>query len=213
MKIDGIIFDMDGVLVDIGKSYREAIRQTASYFLGRKVEKKEVDNIKCKIGMNNDWDATYALINIRNISYNDVKDYFQSKYLGDGKVSGLMSKEKLLISRDKLKRLKNKYRKFGIATGRSRQETLIALRNFNLGKFFPEKNIIAMEDTKEGKPSPAPLLLAKKRMRVSNPIYIGDTISDVVAAQQANIFCVYIGKEKLGDMQIDNVNNLQDVLL
>ena len=39
MKVtyDGLIFDMDGVLVDVSKSYREAIRQTTSYFLKRSI--------------------------------------------------------------------------------------------------------------------------------------------------------------------------------
>jgi len=37
-KYDGLIFDMDGVLVDVSQSYREAIRQTAGYFLKRKRE-------------------------------------------------------------------------------------------------------------------------------------------------------------------------------
>jgi len=36
-KYDGLIFDMDGILVDVSKSYRETIRQTAGYFLKRNV--------------------------------------------------------------------------------------------------------------------------------------------------------------------------------
>ena len=62
-KYDGLIFDMDGVIVDVSRSYREAIRQTAGYFLKRNVLMSEVGEIKNKPGMNNDWDAPYSLIN------------------------------------------------------------------------------------------------------------------------------------------------------
>ena len=35
MPSEVLVFDMDGVLVDVTESYREAIRQTVSYFTGR----------------------------------------------------------------------------------------------------------------------------------------------------------------------------------
>ena len=34
-KIKAIIFDIDGVLIDVSKSYRVAIAQTAEFFLGQ----------------------------------------------------------------------------------------------------------------------------------------------------------------------------------
>ena len=102
-KYDGLIFDMDGVIVDVYRSYREAIRQTASYFLKRNVSMSEVDEIKNKAGMNNDWDATYSLINNPTVIYESVKNYFQKIYLGS-----LIDNEKLLISNQKLQQLKSK---------------------------------------------------------------------------------------------------------
>ena len=120
-KYDGLIFDMDGILVDVSRSYREAIRRTAGYFLKRNVLMTEVDQIKNKVGMNNDWDATYALINKPALSYELVKSYFQKLYLGDDKNIGLINNEKLLISKQELQLLKNKYKKLGIATGRPKK--------------------------------------------------------------------------------------------
>ena len=74
---DALLFDMDGVLVDVTRSYRKAIQQTAGYFLKRKITLLEVEKIKSQVGMNNDWDATYALIGNSSIPYNDVKSLFQ----------------------------------------------------------------------------------------------------------------------------------------
>lgn len=213
MKNDGIIFDMDGVLVDVSQSYREVIRLTAGYFLKRKVNKEEVDAVKKLPGMNNDWDATYALINDRNIPYKRVMDYFQLIYLGSDSREGLIKKEKLLIPKIKLQQLKIKYGKVGIATGRPRKEALLAVDNFNLKKIFSSENIVALEDASKEKPDPEPLLEIKKRMKVKNPVYIGDTINDVIAAKGAKMPCIFIGTEKLGDIQIANVNDLMEVLL
>ena len=97
-----LLFDIDGVLIDVGKSYRVAIQQTASYFLKRPVSMQEVSDVKKKVGMNNDWDATYALINKKEIPYQIVKNIFQEKYLGKGKIKGLINNETLLITKKQL---------------------------------------------------------------------------------------------------------------
>lgn len=190
-QYDTLLFDMDGVLVDVTKSYRIAIQKTASFFLGRTVLKSEIATIKGKVGMNNDWDATYALIGNKDIPYGQVKDYFQQLYLGNGQERGLIEKEKLLISRKKLIYLKNKYGKMGIVTGRPKAEAEYVIKRFRLENIFDI--LITKEDSKREKPFPDPILKAMKILKSRTPIYIGDSPSDVVAANAANIPCLYIG--------------------
>lgn len=74
LKIDALIFDIDGVLIDVSHSYRQAIIQTVDLFfsqgLGLKyegqpislLENKDVDLLKQAGGFNNDWDVTTAFI-------------------------------------------------------------------------------------------------------------------------------------------------------
>ncbi len=67
-----LIFDMDGVLIDVTKSYREAIRKTVLIYLERclgfKMGKKEpiseedIALLKSTGGFNNDWDLTSGLL-------------------------------------------------------------------------------------------------------------------------------------------------------
>ena len=78
--------------------------------------------------------------------------------------------------------------------------------------FFPEKFIVTGDDTAQ-KPDPACLVEAKKRMESKNAIYIGDTINDVLAARSAGMPCIFVGKEKLGDVQIKHTNQIVEVLL
>ena len=101
--------------------------------------------------------------------------------------------------------------KLGIATSRPRQEALFALNNLGLIKFFNERFIIAQEDTKNEKPAPDPLLEAKRRMGAKQPIYVGDSINDVLAAKSAKMPCIFVGTVKLGDINIRNVNLIKDV--
>lgn len=211
MKFDGIIFDMDGVIVDVTKSYRETIRRTASYFLGREVKKMEVNAIKNKEGMNNDWDATFALINDRRYSYEEVKAYFQSVYLGNNGKKGLISNEKLLVSKKHLWELKIKCMKLGIATGRPREEAKYAITNNKLEGIF--NCIVAMEDVKRDKPCPDSILKVMEILKIRNTVYIGDSPSDVLAAKAAGIPCIYIGNEKLGTLNFKSMSEVMKYLL
>lgn len=205
-KYDGLIFDMDGVLVDVSQSYREAIRQTAGYFLKKNVLISEVDKIKNKVGMNNDWDATYALINKPAIPYEVVKAYFQKLYLG-----GLIDKEKLIISKQELLLLKKKYKKLGIATGRPKEEAKYVIKKNSLEEIFD--CIISLEDVINSKPAPDSLLAVIKNLNLKQTIYVGDSSNDVLAAESANIPSIYVGKQNIGTIQFTSILQVIKYLL
>ncbi len=69
-----IVFDMDGVLVDVSRSYRETTRLAVrSFFNGAKGEpqlpdplfsRQQLTAIKQAGGLNNDWDVTYQIIRL-----------------------------------------------------------------------------------------------------------------------------------------------------
>lgn len=157
--------------------------------------------------------------------YQKAKDIFQAMYLGDKlfrqiygytaplKIkNGLISLETLLIDLKILEKLASEYR-LGIATSRPRFEALFAVKNLKLSPdYIRVEFLIAKEDVIKEKPEPDPLLEVKRRMNVSKPIYIGDTINDVIAAKKANMPCIFVGSQKLGDIQISKINQLMEVL-
>jgi len=69
-----VIFDMDGVLIDVSKSYREAVRQTATLFFNPAKASEllpkplfplsDLANLKQSGGLNNDWDLTCLVISL-----------------------------------------------------------------------------------------------------------------------------------------------------
>ena len=72
MNLDILIFDMDGVLIDVSKSYRKAIRHTIQIYLetclgfqkrrGDWVTNEEISLFKSAGGFNSDWDVTSGFL-------------------------------------------------------------------------------------------------------------------------------------------------------
>jgi HAD superfamily hydrolase (TIGR01548 family) len=69
-----IVFDMDGVIVDVSRSYREAVRRTARLFFKGILSEDhlpdplfslaELATVKQVGGLNNDWDLTYHVLDL-----------------------------------------------------------------------------------------------------------------------------------------------------
>ncbi|MFH1447848.1 MAG: histidinol-phosphate transaminase [Candidatus Micrarchaeota archaeon] len=220
-RYDVVIFDVDGVIFDVSDSYREVIRKTASFFLGREVGMDEVERVKSIVGFNNDWDATFAIvtsaqdptkIDKQSDLYGKVKSYFQSIYLGSQEQPGLISNEKQLISKGTLAKLRGNGLKLGIVTSRPRSEALIALGAL-VGTYFQKSNVIALEDCIEEKPSSKPLRILIRRMGCKRPIYVGDNPSDVVAANSAQIPIAVVGEKARGDFYLRDVNDIYEMVV
>ena len=62
MKTKAILFDLDGVLVDVTESYRETIQRTVEHFTGRRISRPEIQDWKNRGGWNDDWALSHRLI-------------------------------------------------------------------------------------------------------------------------------------------------------
>ena len=88
--IDYIIFDIDGVLIDVKKSYNEAIKNTVQFVVRNLIKKDLKDLITDQIilkfrqtgGFNNDTDTSYAII-LTLLSYQDLQNANLEKFLID----------------------------------------------------------------------------------------------------------------------------------
>ncbi|VVB75517.1 Pyrophosphatase PpaX [uncultured archaeon] len=183
IKKEVLLFDMDGVLVDVSESYRLAIKKTAEDYTGTDVSFEEIQSYKEKTGFNNDWDLTEAIVKSRGESTakQEIINKFQEYYLGKD-FDGLIANEKWVLKMSLLEKLSQKY-VLGIVTGRPRIEAQYALDANNASKYFSV--LIAMEDVKKDKPNPEGIIKAMAALGVKETIYFGDTKSDEVAAQKA----------------------------
>jgi HAD superfamily phosphatase len=241
LRVDAVLFDLDGTLVDESKSYREAIRRTAQRLLGQPVAIQEALDIKHVPGLNNDWDATWALVAQRRgeaplppaaevrqtPEYRSLMNIFQTYYLGSDcweHLSGetapfvwkrpLISRETRIVSRETLEQVRPF--QFGIATSRPRAEALMALQQHALEPYFPPHTLVAMEDAPREKPDPAPLLELTGRLACRQPVYVGDTVNDALAAEAAGMPFIAVGpllQDSDLPYRLRDVNELSTLLL
>lgn len=179
-----LVFDMDGVLINAGNSYRLTIEKTYEKFAGKSITQKEIQDAKNLGGLNNDWDLTKYLLEKDgiNVSYQDIVDVFQEIYWNDGK--GLINNENALFDKEIFEELSKDFN-LSIFTGRLRAEAMFALNKFEASDlFYP---IITTDDIPHGmgKPNPLGLNITKEITISKEYYYFGDTIDDILAAKAA----------------------------
>src|SRR5229473_558805 len=81
-----LIFDMDGVLVDVSESYRQTIQQTVEHFTGKSITREDIQEWKNRGGWNDDWALSTAMIRSQGVDarHDAVVEYFQSIFHGSG---------------------------------------------------------------------------------------------------------------------------------
>ena len=171
----GLIFDVDGVIIDVSHSYHYAIKNTAERFLGRGLNIELVREIKFKNGINNDYLATLEVIKTfgGSASLEDVIEVFNQEY------EKLKEMEGLILSRDFFKRLRDLEVPLGVLTGRPRRDLKDAFDRFELWEFF---DVVVDDDTIEQpnlkKPNPYALNFCMERMNLDFAVYVGDSLAD-----------------------------------
>lgn len=190
-----LVFDMDGVLVDVSDSYRETIRETVKLFTGRDVSKEAIQDYKNAGGWNNDWALSQKIISDfgREVDYVTVVDEFQKIFFGDNGTPGLILRERWIASDDLLHRLAERFR-LAIFTGRTQAEAGVTLHRFGHDDTFSP--IIADDDVKIGKPAPDGLLQIMTEHPQAKLWYVGDTVDDARSAKAAHVpFIGIAGRE------------------
>lgn len=118
ISTDGIIFDCDGVLIDITKSYDLTIDKTVKYVLENfsqitdsiKIDSKIIDGFKSSGGFNDEIDLTYASILslVAAKKLNESQHKFIFDVISNADSSGILSVEKYLGKLVDIGDIKNK---------------------------------------------------------------------------------------------------------
>jgi HAD superfamily phosphatase len=180
-----LVFDMDGVLVEVSESYREAIRETVRHFTGEDVSHDEIQDFKNAGGWNNDWLLSHRLISDRgrSVEYADVVAYFNQVFLGENN-DGLIRREKWMPRDGLLERLGERAT-LAIFTGRAKYEADATLGRYASNIEF--RPIITDESVTNPKPAPDGLRLIQQQYPGKTIWYFGDTVDDARSAQSAGV--------------------------
>jgi HAD superfamily phosphatase len=217
-----IVFDMDGVLVDVSESYRATIIETVEHFTGKKIARELIQEYKNAGGWNNDWALSQKIIQDvagLEIPYDEVVRVFQSFFFGPNN-DGLVLREKWLPSNGLLERLSGKAA-LAIFTGRLRDEA-----DFTLTRFVPGLHwsmIVGDDDVANAKPAPDGLIAIQKAHPDSRVTYLGDTVDDARSARAANVRFIGVAhprhpgldellKAEGAETVIQDINEIEGVL-
>jgi HAD superfamily hydrolase (TIGR01548 family) len=181
-----IIFDVDGVLVDVRGSFHKTVLETVRFFTSKRVTRKQFQTWKSKPGFNDDWKLSTAWVQSLGgkQTYDEVKDRFVELYWGKNGKPGNVAGEKWLLPRPNLRNL-TKRAELALFTGRVRQETDYTLDRCRVREYF--RHVVTVEDVSRPKPDPEGLLKILAGRAPEKAIYLGDNIDDAVAAQAASI--------------------------
>ena len=199
VPLKAVFFDMDGVLVDVSRSYRRAIEETATHFTGREIVPGTTERYKNAGGFNDDWKLTHAIVSDIGIQvpFSRIVEEFQRRYRGE-RWDGLITEESSLILTQTLETLAARDCVMGVVTGRPDAEARFAIDRFGWKQYFP---LVVSREKQEGRPKPDPFPLqralaildaAGRRVLPEEAVYIGDTVDDMVAARAAGLWAVGI---------------------
>ena len=180
-----MVFDMDGVLVDVTESYRESIAQTVKHFTGVEVTREQIQDLKNQGGWNDDWRLTHHIIKSagQETPFETARDYFQSIFLGNGE-GGLILREEWVARPGVLEELNRQFQ-FAVFTGRPKAEAELTLKRFAGGVVFHP--VIGMDEVLNHKPHPEGLLRIIEAHPGRTVYYIGDTVDDARCARAAKV--------------------------
>ena len=194
VQLNALLFDMDGVLVDVSRSYRRAIEETVEHFTGRQIGENAIQRYKNYGGFEDDWKLTHAIVTdtAMEVPISRVIEEFQDRYRGDD-WDGFITEEPPLVNESTLDTL-NEDHILGIVTGRPEEEAQWTLNHQNWTDYFP----LLVGKEKQGdrsKPDPFPLehsltMLAAAGcpMEPDEAVYVGDSVDDMAAAEEAGMW-------------------------
>ncbi|QDV05997.1 Histidinol-phosphate aminotransferase [Planctomycetes bacterium Poly30] len=193
---EAILFDMDGVLVDVSGSYRRAIIETARRY-GVTVSGDDIETLKSEGNANDDWRVTQRLLEAAGVAANleEVTARFEALYQGTEETPGLKATETLLLGRDTLRKIAASW-KLGIVTGRPLADAMYFLELHGIADLF---DVVITRDDAPLKPDPAPTRLALERLGVRRAWLLGDTPDDLRSARGANVLPVGVLAPPLGE--------------
>jgi HAD superfamily phosphatase len=197
-----LLLDIDGVIRDVGGSYRRALAETVHHYSSWRPDPATIDSLKAEGRWNNDWEASLELLRRCNHTplpaFEALVDVFSGFYFGGdpsgdpAQWQGFIGDEPLLVEPDLFADLNAAGILWGFVSGAEPPSARFVLEQ-RLGLDHPP--LIAMGDAPD-KPDPTGLLQLAGRLLEHHGIpnlgvgappiaYLGDTVADVITVQQA----------------------------
>ena len=214
-KIKGVIFDLDGTLIDSLVAYRMAFNRSVERYNLKPIDIRELTDF-----LNQFLSLEELLKNLYpSLNPEDIQEFMlemKNEFIA-------LSKDYITLkphARDVLLLLKNQGMKIGIATGRmSRGDgKWRELKNLNIDSFVD--TVVTAGETKP-KPDPASLIKCAEELDLSldECVFVGDSRADVIAGKSAGVKIIAVPTgvasrdqlaEEMPDFMLDSLYQLTD---
>lgn len=180
-----LIFDVDGVLIDVRETFWRSALQTVEKLTGKKGTWAELHHWKRQPGNNDDWMMVSRWATARGVptTYEEAREAFQAFYWGSNGKPGNVEKEKWLVT-PKLVEKWARRRELNLFTGRTQQEFAYSFERWQAAKYF--RTVVTMDDARK-KPFPDGLLAILDKRDPKSALYLGDNVDDALSAQAADV--------------------------
>jgi len=181
-----LIFDVDGVLVDVRQSYWRSGIETIRYLTGKRVTHAELHRWKSRPGNNDDWRmvSNWATALGRPTSYEQAREAFCRFYWGTPERPGNVLRERMVVTAGQISRWAARF-ELNLFTGRNREEFRFTFQKWPATRHF--RTVITVDDVKKMKPDPQGLYEILGRRDPGTALYLGDNIDDALAARSAGV--------------------------
>ncbi len=195
-KIDAILFDLDGVLINSFESWYQAFSKMLRAYGKGEISREKFEE-KC-------WGP-------------DLRHNLAALNLGEDAARRCVREQLNLIeliklfpdAEDVLHRTREDYKlKVGLVTNTPRENVNKILEHFQLSNHFDV--ILSGDDVKRGKPDAEIVIKACERLNVKpeHAILVGDTKTDYQAGKAAGCSVIGVGAKSAGDVHIEKLDEL-----
>jgi HAD superfamily hydrolase (TIGR01509 family) len=199
-KIDAILFDLDGVLINSFESWYQAFTVMLRAY-GKEEMSREEFTEKC-------WGPDLK----HNLDALNLDDE-AGKYCINEQLNLIELIELFPDVREVLHRIKGEYKlKVGLVTNTPKKNVYRILEHFHLSNYFDV--ILTGNDVRRGKPDAEIVITACERLNVKpeHTILVGDTEIDFQAGKAAGCLVIGVGAKSTGDVHIEKLDELFSVL-
>ena len=180
--IKGILFDMDGTLIDSEEMHTMSLIDAIKEKMGIEIQKSEIEKY---VGLR-------YIEKLKRIFQDDREDLLEIANLGAEKNGRYLNLVKEIPGvRGMLRKLKKNF-KLGLVTASNKNQAEVLLDLVGIKKYFDV--ILTSEDVKRNKPNPEPYLLASKKLGL-NPeecVVVEDSETGLESGKRAGMKCILI---------------------
>ncbi len=195
MNLNGVIFDMDGTLVDTMPICEQCLRETIAQYTGRSLSKTEVYDL---FGPSEEGILWNVIGEETPAAYQYFLDLYERMHADQEQIV-------FFGVYDLLANLRASGIRTAIATGKAPETAAITLRYTGLEPYIERVETGFLEGG--NKPRSIEMVLESWGMLPAKAAYVGDALSDMRAAQQAGVLPIGAAWSETALLSADNQRN------